>query len=79
VNFNRKHAIAKYIVDFCPVRKKLAIELDGSQHLKQSEYDIQRTVYLESQGYKVMRFWKEQVMKDVEGVIRSIKAVLDHG
>ena len=52
------------------------IELDGSQHLEQSEYDVQRTAYLESQGYKVMRFWNGQVMEDVEGVIRSIEAAL---
>jgi very-short-patch-repair endonuclease len=77
VNFRRQHAIGKYIVDFCALKKKLAIELDGSQHLEQSEYDIQRTAYLESQGYKVLRFWNEQVGKDIESVIHSIEVVLD--
>ena len=74
VNFRRQHAIGKYVVDFCSVKKKLAIELDGSQHLEQSDYDIQRTAYLESQGYKVIRFWNAQVMEDIETVIRSIEA-----
>jgi very-short-patch-repair endonuclease len=77
VNFRRQHAIGKYIVDFCAVKKKLAIELDGSQHLEQSEYDIRRTAYLESQGYRVIRFWNGRVMNDIEGVISSIEAVLN--
>jgi very-short-patch-repair endonuclease len=76
VNFRRQHAIGKYVIDFCSVKKKLAIELDGSQHLEQGEYDIQRTAYFESLGYKVMRFWNAQVINDMEGVIRSIEAAL---
>jgi len=60
LSFRRPHAIGKYVIDFCAVKKKLAIELDGSQHLEQSEYCIQRTAYLESLGYKV-RFWNAQV------------------
>jgi very-short-patch-repair endonuclease len=77
VHFRRQHAIGKYVMDFCSIKGKLAIELDGSQHLEQSEYDTQRTAYLESQGYKVIRFWNDQVMKDIEGVIRSIEAALN--
>jgi len=77
VNFRRQHAIAKYVVDFCSVKRKLVIELDGSQHLEQNEYDIQRTANLESQGYKVIRFWNGRVMNDIEGVIRSIEAALN--
>jgi len=42
----------------CAPRKKLMIELDGSQHLEQKEYDNERTKYLESRGYRVIRFWK---------------------
>jgi very-short-patch-repair endonuclease len=45
-----------FIVDFCAPRRKLVIEVDGSQHLDQEEYDAQRTVYLEEQGYRVVRF-----------------------
>ena len=76
VHFRRQHAIGKYIIDFVSIKRKLAIELDGSPHLEQSEYDIQRTAYLESQGYKVIRFWNDQVMKDMEGVIHAIEAAL---
>jgi len=72
VNFRRQHAIGKYIVDFCSLKKKLVIELDGSQHLGQEEYDQERTLYLKSQGYRVIRFWNDQVMSDLEGVIKTI-------
>ncbi|MGE5464863.1 MAG: endonuclease domain-containing protein [Syntrophothermus sp.] len=72
VHFRNQHAIGKYIVDFCAPRKKLIIELDGSQHLEQREYDDERTKYFESMGYRVLRFWNNEVMNDIEGVIRAI-------
>ncbi len=75
--FRRQHAIGQFITDFCEPRKKLAIELDGSQHLKQEEYDEERTKYLESQGYKVIRFWNNDVMNNIEGVILAIQHALE--
>ena len=57
VSFRRQHAIGNYIVDFVSIKHKLIIELDGSHHLEQAEYDEERTGYLESQGYRVIRFW----------------------
>jgi len=72
VNFRRQHAIGKYIPDFVCIEKKLIIELDGSQHLEQEEYDQERTKYLESQGYKVIRFWNNDVMNRVDIVLRVI-------
>jgi very-short-patch-repair endonuclease len=72
VYFRRQHAIGQYIVDFCSLKKKLIIELDGSQHLEQKEHDEERTLYLQSLGYKVIRFWNNQVMSDTEGVIGAI-------
>jgi very-short-patch-repair endonuclease len=71
VSFRRQHAIGQYIADFCSLKKKLVIELDGNQHKDQGEHDKERTLYLESQGYKVIRFWNKQVMDDIEGVIRA--------
>src|SRR5260221_252884 len=76
VNFRRQHAIGNYIVDFVSIKKKLVIELDGSQHLEQEEYDTERTKYFESLGYKVLRFWNNDVMKDMQGVIHAIEIAL---
>jgi very-short-patch-repair endonuclease len=59
-------------VNFCAPRRKLIIELDGSHHLEQEEYDQERTKYLESKGYKVLRFWNNQVMNDIESVIKAV-------
>jgi very-short-patch-repair endonuclease len=72
VHFRNQHAIGNCVVDFCAPRKKLIIELDGSQHLEQEAYDKERTEYLESKGYKVLRFWNNDVMNDIESVIRAI-------
>ena len=77
VKFRRQHAIGNYIVDFCATNEKLIIELDGSQHLDQTEYDEERTAYLEEQGYKVVRFWNNQVMNDVSGCILAIENALE--
>src|SRR5829696_6371305 len=74
VTFRRQHAIGKYIPDFCSPKAKLIIELDGSQHMEQeaAQYDKERTEYLESKGYNVLRFWNHDVLKDIESVIRAI-------
>ncbi len=77
IGFRRQHAIGNYVVDFCAPRRKLIIELDGSQHLEQGEYDAERTAFLESRGYCVLRFWNNQVMNDIEDVLRAIDIALE--
>ena len=77
VNFRRQHAIGKFIVDFCSPRKKLIIELDGGQHLEQEAYDQERTEFLRSKGYRVLRFWNDDVIKDLNGVIQVILDALN--
>ena len=72
VHFRNQHAIGNYIVDFCAPRKKLIIELDGSQHLEQQEYDLERTEFLKSKGYKVLRFWNNDVMNNIDSVLNVI-------
>ncbi len=71
-NFRRQHALGPYIADFCSPQLRLVIELDGSQHREHEEYDEERTRYLESQGYRVIRFWNDQVLNDLEGVLKAI-------
>ena len=77
VNFRRQHAIGNYIVDFCSPRKKLIIELDGGQHLDQETYDQERTEFLQSKGYRVLRFWNNDVLDDLNGVVRVILDALN--
>ena len=72
VTFRRQHAVGVYIPDFCSPKAKLIIELDGSQHLEQEAYDQERTKYFESLGYKVIRFWNNDIMKDLKSVILAI-------
>ena len=77
VTFRRQHAVGNFIPDFVCIEKKLIIELDGSQHLEQQEYDEERTKYLNSLGYKVIRFWNNDVMKNMDGVIAAIIHALE--
>jgi len=77
VSFRRQHAIGNYIPDFVSIKQKLIIELDGRQHLEQEDYDVERSQYFESLGYKVIRFWNNQLINDIEGVIRAIQHALN--
>jgi very-short-patch-repair endonuclease len=77
IHFRRQHAIGLYITDFCAPRRKLIIELDGSQHLEQQEYDEERTAYFKSLGYRIIRFWNHEVMNDPEGVLHAIRHALE--
>ena len=76
-HFRNQHAIGNYIVDFCAPRKKLIIELDGSQHLEQKVYDDERTRFLETRGYKVLRFLNNDVMNNIDNVLKAIWNVLN--
>jgi very-short-patch-repair endonuclease len=73
--FSRQISVGPYICDFVCRQAKLVIELDGSQHGE--DVDAQRTCFLESQGYFVMRFWNHQVLQNVDGVLIDIQAQLE--
>ena len=77
MRFRRQHAIGKYVADFCCPRKKLIIELDGSQHLEQEQYDSERTAFFEAQGFRGLRFWNDEVMKDVDAVMQVILEAME--
>lgn len=78
VSFRRQHPIGNFVTDFCSIDKKMVIELDGSQHLDQETKDEQRSQYLRSQGYTVIRFWNDQVMNDINGVLQAIIYALEN-
>ena len=72
--FRRQATLGRYVVDFLCVEAKLVVELDGGQH--DAETDAQRTRWLEAQGYRVMRFWNNDVIENLEGVADTIRASL---
>jgi very-short-patch-repair endonuclease len=67
---------ANYIADFVCPKAKLIVELDGSQHVDQIAYDEKRTAFLEQQGYRVLRFWNNDVFHNIDGVLEAILAAL---
>lgn len=73
--FRRQAPIGKYIVDFVSFEKNLVIELDGSQHAEATVImaDAERTKWLESQGFRVIRFWDNEVIQNLEGVFARIE------
>ena len=73
--FRRQHGIGPYIVDFYCPEKRLAIEIDGSQHID-SESDKERTVFLNAQEISVLRFWNNEVNINLEGVMLKIATTL---
>ena len=70
MKFKRQYPIYNYIVDFCCEEKKIVIEIDGGQHNepKNIEYDKKRTEIINSEGYKVIRFWNNEINENIEGV-----------
>ncbi len=62
----------KYIVDFLCCEARLIIEVDGSQHSTQMEYDRKRTAWLEKQGFQVVRYWNNEVLGKIDSVLSDI-------
>jgi very-short-patch-repair endonuclease len=78
VKFRRQEPIGIYIVDFVTFEKKLIIEIDGGQHNieENKANDEIRTQWLESQGFRVIRFWNNEVHSNLDGVITRIKETI---
>jgi very-short-patch-repair endonuclease len=74
--FRRQVPIGPYIVDFCSHAARLVIEVDGSQHQGAAGYDAARTRFLEGEGYRVLRFWNNEVAESLDGVLTAILAAL---
>ena len=70
--FTRQLVVGSYILDFACREVKLAVEIDGSQHLGQVAQDRERTAFLESLGWRVIRFWNSDVTENPEGVAEAI-------
>jgi very-short-patch-repair endonuclease len=76
VRFNRQVPIGPFICDFAARTAKLIIELDGGQHAVRTVEDERRTRFLASRGYRVLRFWNNDVLENVEGVLTVIEEAL---
>jgi very-short-patch-repair endonuclease len=72
VKFKRQKPIGSYVVDFVATNEKLIIELDGGQHQERMAYDQERTNYLESCGYRVLRFWNNECLTEIDTVLDRI-------
>lgn len=75
----RQCPIGPYIADFCCRERRLIIEIDGWTHGKDDEIqrDLRRTAWLEENGYRVLRFHNEEVMRNLEGVLETIRLALE--
>ena len=74
--FKRQQSIGKYIVDFVCFEAKLVIELDGGQHADAARADQARDSCLRSQGFRIVRFWNNEVLGNTEGVLARIADLL---
>jgi len=70
--FRRQQPIGDYFADFVCMRFKLVVEVDGGQHAERPEYDAMRTAYMEDRGFRVLRFWNNEVLGDIDAVLDSI-------
>ncbi len=77
--FKRQYPIGPYIVDFICLEKNLVIEVDGGQHAENEEQDLERSVYLNKMGYRVIRFWNNEVLQQTEAVLSTIYDILSEG
>ena len=75
LKFKRQKPLGPYIVDFICMERRIIIELDGGQHAEQMLYDQQRDTWLSGEGYTVLRFWNNEVMQELEGVLEKIRMV----
>jgi len=73
LKFRRQQPIGNYIVDFVCFEKGVVIEVDGGQHTIEKEKDNERDKWFEGQRFKVLRFWNNEVLMNIEGVLEAIR------
>ena len=76
--FRRQYPIAPCIVDFICVEKRLIVEIDGGQHATMTEIDNTRTEFLNARGYRVLHFWNNEVLQQLDAVLAKILDSLTH-
>lgn len=73
LKFKRQHPVPPYTVDFVCLENKLVVEIYGGQHAEDIDYDLARTDYLQSLGFKVVRFWNNEVLSNLDGTLEALK------
>jgi very-short-patch-repair endonuclease len=73
LRFRRQHPIGKYIVDFVCLEKQLILEIDGGQHAIEIDKDRDRDQWLLAEGYRILRFWNNDVFENLPGVLETIR------
>jgi very-short-patch-repair endonuclease len=76
VKFRRQHPIGPYFADFACLSRKLVIEIDGDHHAFQVEADTRRTAAMEREGWRILRFWANEVVLNPEGIWSAIEIAL---
>ncbi|HEX4329173.1 MAG TPA: DUF559 domain-containing protein [Burkholderiales bacterium] len=76
VKFRRQHPYRKFVLDFVCLERTLVVEVDGSQHAEQQAADKARTALLEQAGFRVLRFWNNEVLNQLDDVLEEICRVL---
>jgi len=74
--FRRQVPIGRYVVDFVCIRARLIVELDGGQHAESVIEDLERTLYLARGGFRVIRFWNDEVLQRTDAVLESVLEAL---
>jgi very-short-patch-repair endonuclease len=75
-HWRKQVPLGPYFADFASHSAKLIVEVDGGQHASAVEYDAARTRFLESQGFRVLRFWNSDVLNNIHGVLQAIAQAL---
>jgi very-short-patch-repair endonuclease len=75
--FRRQQPLGNYVVDFVYFEKRLVVEVDGGQYSSQVTYDQKRTTWIEQQGFRVLHFWNNEVMQNIEAVKEAIWQALE--
>jgi len=75
--FRRQHLIGPYIADFVCIEKRLVIEVDGGQHQHQAMADRARDAFLRIKGFRVLRYWNNDVLNNTRGVLEAIAEALE--
>jgi very-short-patch-repair endonuclease len=74
--FRRQHSVGPYICDFACVEARVVVELDGSQHAEQSDYDARRDSFLRSSGFRILRFWNNDILSRTAIVLETVYEAL---